>query len=290
MNQYEVSPKGKVGTISLLILTWFTISPLMWIINKRGKVLRANQVFWLRFFSPLTGTVFSLLFLIYGLPYLTHFLPSLADSLQAFPEVKNLLTPPYDWGQLILSAYFLPVYTFCVGVLYLAMALTGWSYIEASVYICQLGAPLFCMLLAIASIIYGIKKYGFSKIATITGTMFLCAFIYLQGAYILGSFIFLTYQLEDLSILSTREIFDNTVKFLMDLGADTHTNYICANMMVYILPVIVILLTDYLMWVAAYLCWHLEIKASPFVNRLFKHCAFMLKPLKRVLKTEFRQE
>ena len=129
MNQYEVSPKGKVGTISLLILTWFTISPLMWIINKRGKVLRANQVFWLNVFSPFTGTVLSLLFLIYDLPYLTHFLPSLADSLR-----------------------------------------------------------------------------------------------------------------------------------LLSSG------------------------------LAAYLCWHLEIKASPFVNRLFKRCGFMLKPLKRVLKTEFRQE
>ena len=189
MNQYEVSPKGKVGTISLLILAWFTISPLMWIINKRGKVLHANQVFWLSFFSPFTGTVLSLLFLIYGLPYLTHFLPSLADSLQSFPEVKNLLTPPYNWGQLILSAYFLPVYTFCVGVLYLAMALTGWSYIEASVYICQLGAPLVCILLAIGSLIYVTMKYGFSKIGTITGTLFLCGFIWLQVSYVLVCFI-----------------------------------------------------------------------------------------------------
>ncbi|MDE5874414.1 MAG: hypothetical protein K2H15_02105 [Muribaculaceae bacterium] len=121
---------------------------------------------------------------------------------------------------------------------------------------------------------------------TVTGSLFLCGFIGLQGLYALACLIIFIFQLDYIHLLATKEFFDMVVRFLMDLGTATHTNYICANIMVYIMPPVLILLTDYLMWCAAYLCKHMEIKAGPLANRLFS----ALGPLKRVLKTEFRQE
>lgn len=153
----------------------------------------------------------------------------------AFPELTN-----FTDNRLVLFAELvcMPVYAACVLVLFLTMALTGWSYIEASVYVCEYFQPLFCSAVALSLIFVMVKKL--SGIST-KGKLLILAPIAAEGWFVfagVNTFIERKTIYEGMNI---REIFNYVVDYLIKLGETSGTNYVLANMYVYILPLILIL-------------------------------------------------
>ncbi|MDE6754918.1 MAG: hypothetical protein K2J82_09960 [Muribaculaceae bacterium] len=185
----------KVVTGSLLTVAWLVFAPLMYLINRKNPLLSKKQLLWHNIFSPLTGTVLSLIILLFTLPSLSSNISFEGISISSFPELTDLMNPPYDFWQLLLTAYFLPVYAFCVLFLFLTMALTGWSYADASIYICQLAAQAIYTILPIISIVLILVRHHKSKGTSIWGTIFYVVFICIQAFISLFQLLILSTQI-----------------------------------------------------------------------------------------------
>ncbi|MDE6409362.1 MAG: hypothetical protein K2K81_03840 [Muribaculaceae bacterium] len=242
----EIRPWRKVRDITLLILFWLTVSPLMLTVNSRKKYLKGGTMIWLIIFSPLAWTILSGLFLLFGLPLLTQMFPGVKSMLNSFPELNFTFNNPFSLQRLFLVSYFLPIYALCVGVLYAAMAFTGWSYREASVYICEYFEPWFCAFVAIWIIVWLVacmKKLN-------TKGKLLSAVLIMFEAYLAGhnAGIFFN-RFTHYKGMSIDAIFKYVVEYLISLGEKTGTDYVTANIIVYIFPLMAILLGAYLGWV-----------------------------------------
>lgn len=264
MNKPVVTPWVKVRDVSLIILLWVTISPLMSVPNRYYTYLSRKQLIWLTVFSPFVWTIVVGIFIVFGMPTIFEHFPSLADSVLAFakPEIDSVVSSSDEYAgqaqllafvcQSFLVAYFSPVYLVCVGVLFLAMAVTGWSYKEASVYICQLGEPIVCCIVALVLIVLMLKKV--MRCRNIAH-WFMVIPILVEGwlgVWCVGRFL---KNFVEFKTMSIGQYFYQEVVELLELGRETGTNYVVANMIVYIFPLLVVLFVGYVGWVIWTLTW-----------------------------------
>lgn len=246
MEKYEIKPLCRVFDITLMILCWLTVSPLMAIPNNRYTYLNRKIQILLTIFSPFTWGIITFTFLIIGVPVLVEHIPSFAATIRSFPEFTGALVTPGSWWQTLLVVYFLPVYSFCVIVLFVSISLTGWTYREASVYICEYFEPWVCIaaaLIIITTIIVKMRRMN------LTGKLLSLIPLGLEIVAVICNFRVFRNRMITYSELSINQIFDTAVKMLVTLGEKTHTNYITANIIVYIMPVIAILLIGYIAWI-----------------------------------------
>ncbi|MBD5360465.1 MAG: hypothetical protein HDR87_07115, partial [Bacteroides sp.] len=237
--------------IVLMILAWFTISPLIMLINKNERYFK-NWVMWLIILgSPLVGNLLvALLIPMFGMICLAEYVGyvfSLGDinstlNLSAYPELTQFSN---NLAILFLELMCLPIYAACVAVLYVTMQFTGWSYRTASVYICEYAAPLFCAACAVGILIIMTSKYS-----RMSGTgrwlMVLPAFAEAYMAYD-GIQTYLVRKALYAG-MTNDAIFKYVVDYLMKMGESSHTNYVLANMYVYILPFLLILIVGLIGW------------------------------------------
>lgn len=245
MERNETTPWRRVANVTLLILAWLTVSPLMIPVNRKGSYLSKKALVWLILLSPFVWCVLSVLFLVVGVPVISSISPSFGQTLTSFPEFTGALDGSGDFWQLALIIYFLPLYSFCVLVLFIAMAFTGWSYITASVYICEYFQPWFCIGVA-CLIIWRIARSW--RGMTAQGRWLTVLPIFGEMALAVFSFLVFRNRIVTYENMSHSQIFSTAVDMLLTLGETTHTNYITANIIVYILPLVLILLTGYLGW------------------------------------------
>lgn len=245
-NAAEIKPWRKVVDMTLIILCWLTISPLMSVVNKYETYFKRKMMIWLTIFSPFTWTICSCIFLLIGIPIICTFFPSAESMMRSFPELNFTLNHTNVWGPLLLVSYFLPLYAFCVGVLFVSMAFTGWSYREASVYICEYFEPWFCVAAAIfimICIIVNMKKMNVKgRLWSVIPMIFEVCLAWHNAAIYFQ-------RVETYKGMSINEIFSYVVDTLIELGKATGTDYVTANMIVYIFPLIAILLVGYLAWI-----------------------------------------
>lgn len=246
MEKKYVSAWRKIFDVTLIILCWMTISPLMYLPNRHYSYLKKGTLIWLMIVSPFTWTVLTFLFLIRGVPVLTAVSPSFASMISSFPEFTGALSASGNGIQLLLLCYLLPIYSFCVVFLFVSMALTGWTYMEASVQICEYLAPWVCVFMSFTVIIMILARWNRM---TGVGKAFCLIPIGMEG--LMAMFNYDTYRMrvELYQGMSTDQIFDYAVKMLVSLGEKTHTDYITANIIVYILPPLSILFIAYLGWI-----------------------------------------
>ncbi len=228
----------KTVDVILLIVCWLTISPLMLAINKDEKYMKKWVMWLLIVISPITLNILSLLLLpVLGIAIGIDILRDIGYvvNLVAYPELtqfsdNNLV--------LFLELIFLPIYVVCVVILFGVMAVIGWNYKEASVYVCEYFEPLSCaaVALAIAFIILG-KLPKMNTRGRIISMIPLAAefFMIWQNVNIYFE------RKATYAGMGINEIFSYVVDYLMTMAKNTHTNYVLANMYVYILPMLIIL-------------------------------------------------
>ncbi|MDE6028145.1 MAG: hypothetical protein K2G23_08745 [Muribaculaceae bacterium] len=246
MERNEIKPWRRVLDMTLIILCWFTVSPLMWLVNRDKAYLKKKAMVWLTIFSPFTWGILALLFLLVGIPVLANLFPSFALKVNSFPEFTGSLDGSGGFWQTLLTIYFLPVYSFCVLALFISMAFTGWSYVTASVYICEYFQPWFCI--GVAGVVILRVAYHLGKM-NILGQCLSVILVLLELTMIYFNFSMFMFRVISYGDMNNRQIFDVVVKMLIALGEETHTNYITANIIVYILPLVAILLIGYIGWI-----------------------------------------
>lgn len=246
MKKDEIKPWRQVMDVTLMIICWLTFSPVMSVPNRYYTYLSRRVLNWLILFSPFTWGIMTYLFLVIGVPVLSYHVPSFAATLQSFPEFTGAFTSPGGWWQMLLVAYFLPVYSFCVVVIFLSMGITGWNYREASVYICEYFEPWFCIGVAVALILVVVMRM---KKMNLIGKMLSLIPIGLESILIVYNFGVFRHRVATYAGLNIDRIFNTAVKMLISLGERTHINYITANIIIYILPLVATLLVGYLGWV-----------------------------------------
>ena len=244
--EIEIKPWRKVVDITLIILCWLTISPLMSVVNKYETYFKRKTMIWLTIFSPMTWTILSAIFLLIGYPLFSFFFPSMEPVMRSFPELNFTMNHTSVLGPLLLVSYFLPLYAFCVLVLFVAMFFTGWSYREASVYICEYFEPWFCVAVAVGIMVWigvNMKKMDIQgRLWSVIPMIFeACLGWYNATIY--------SQRVATYKGMSINEIFSYVVDTLIELGKATGTDYVTANMIVYIFPLIAILLVGYLGWI-----------------------------------------
>ncbi len=162
----------------------------------------------------------------------------------------------------VVSVVGLPIYAACVAILLGLGAVFGWTYTDASVYVCEYVQPWLTAALAVILLIYGIKgaliyyrkNYTWAAV-TLTGLYLLYAGI---AVYCIRDFFL---RIAAYRGMSNREIFDYVVaklsamasvypsgRFRIFTGESISYGYIMANMEVYILPVSVVLLCGLIQW------------------------------------------
>lgn len=234
-----MNPRQKVRFWTLIGLCYLTLSPLIALVNRRqGRPLSPRAVKWLIICSPMVWSLVCFALFAVALPLISASMPSVANSLRAWPEFTNVTSG--DFRQIFLVVYFLPLYAFCVLVLFVAMALTGWSYREASVYVCEYFAPWFCVAVAAIIVLWILTRM---RRLTLTGRLWSLVPMAMELALI--SYNVNVYQQRAALYAgwSIDRIFNHVVNMLITLGQRTSTNYITANMIIYLLPLAAILLT-----------------------------------------------
>ena len=231
--------------IILMILAWMTISPLILLLNKNERYFK-NWVMWLIILaSPFVSNLLILLLIpIVGMAWIVEcigYAATLVDlnsvlNTSTYPELTQFSNNPVI---LFLELMCLPIYAICVGILYVTMQFTGWSYRTASVYICEYAVPLFCAACALGIIILMLSK--FPKMRS-TGR-YLMVLPMLAEAYMLYDSIHTYIVRKALYVgMSNDAIFKYVVDYLTKMGERSNTNYVLANMYVYILPFLLILI------------------------------------------------
>lgn len=134
---------------------------------------------------------------------------------------------------LFLQSMFLPVYAVCVAVLFMAMGVTGWNYKEASVYICEYFEPLSCA--AVALVIALIILYKLPKM-NVRGRIISMIPLAVELFMIRQNVNIYFERKATYAGMSINEIFRYVVDYLLAM----------ANMYVYILPMLIILIMGYI--------------------------------------------
>lgn len=223
-----------VVDVVLLIISWLTISPLMLVINRHEKYLKRWVMWVLIVISPLTFNIVllcdALLLMVPVYGGLVH-----GVNLSGFPE----LTQFSDNGIVLLIEFIaLPVYAVCVMILFGVMLLTGWSYKEASVYVCEYFQPLICAFVALSIIILILCKLTRMNIY---GRLLSLIPLFAE-IYFIWQNVQVYFERKALYTgMSNDAIFKYVVDYLIEMAKRSHTNYILANMYVYILPMLMIL-------------------------------------------------
>lgn len=175
---------------------------------------------------------------------------------------------------ILVSIVGLPLYAVCVVLLYGIGLLLGWSYVDASVYICEYVQPIFTALLAVLFLIAALRKisaafrtkssessgsHGRPRSFLLVTVLLIICLIYLM---ITVNCIFeFLHRINDYSEMTNRQIFDFVVHKLREMGAvypsgsirlftgeSISYGYIMANMEVYLLPVSIVLLCGLVQW------------------------------------------
>ena len=110
----SVRLRSWIGMLIVLVC-WFSISPLMCIVNRKGGYFNERTVKIFAIISPFTWSLATILFIYVALPAIMEVFPSvevfLGNELSSFPEFKNVMLYP-DFRQVFLISYFLPVMLF----------------------------------------------------------------------------------------------------------------------------------------------------------------------------------
>lgn len=248
MSRDQIKPWRQVLDVTLIILCWFTISPLMSVPNRYETYLKKKTLIWLTIFSPFTWWIIMIIFGILILPALLSHFPDFAAKLSSFPEFSGAFKYSESGGfwLFLFTTYFLPVYALCVVVLFTAMAFTGWTYREASVYICEYFEPWFCVAVAIVIVVIMIKNM---RRTTLTGKLIMLIPILMEINMARGNASIFFDRIATYKGMTINGIFDYVVQQLLNLGNATGTNYIVANILVYIWPLAAILIFGYIGWI-----------------------------------------
>ena len=238
MNDHEntcMRAPMKISDYLFLTICWLTVSPVLLIVNRHERYMNQTTARLMVIFSFFSlAILFSFIPLIMGSDNFHELIAGVIPS--AYSHIIDLSTNPVI---LFMEISGMPVYALCVAFLYVTMFFTGWSYREASVYVCEYFAPLFCVLLATVIIIIMALNLRKSPMKAKLWIWVLIGAEAVMGIYSLQTFISRRTLYSDMSIDG---IFDYVVAYLMRLGSETHTNYVVANMIVYILPLTMILL------------------------------------------------
>lgn len=247
LNDKSSEEKHDVGNsfvdVILLIVFWSTISPLMLAVNRNEKYMKKWVMWLLIVFSPTTLNILTLLILPGSV--MDFFINILQKWGYAVNTEMNPVLQQFGHSKLVLflQSMSLPVYAVCVAVLFAAMGVTGWNYKEASVYICEYFAPLSCA--AVALVIALIILYKLPKM-NVRGRIISMIPLAVELFMIRQNVNIYFERKATYAGMSINEIFYYVVEYLRAMGRDTHTNYVLANMYVYILPMLIILIVGYI--------------------------------------------
>ncbi|MDE5663302.1 MAG: hypothetical protein K2I37_04630 [Muribaculaceae bacterium] len=247
LNDQTSEEKHDVGNsfvdVILLIVFWSTISPLMLAVNRNEKYMKKWVMWLLIVFSPTTLNILTLLILPGSV------MDVFINMIQKWGYAVNTEMSPVlqQFGHsklvLFLQSMFLPVYAVCVAVLLVAMGVTGWNYNEASVYICEYFEPLSCAAVALVIALIILCKLPKMNVRGRIISMIPLAvelFMIRQNVNIYFE------RKATYAGMSINEIFRYVVDYLLTMARDTDTNYVLANMYVYILPMLIILIVGYI--------------------------------------------
>lgn len=162
----------------------------------------------------------------------------------------------------IVSVVGIPIYAVCVVFLLVIGTLFGWSYVDASVYICEYSQPLITALLALCFLISAIRntlKVFNNKSSGVLLLLSAICLIYISIiTYCTYEFI---HRVIEYSGMTNPQIFDFVVQELSKMGdmypkgrinlftgESISYGYIMANMEVYILPISIVLLCGLIQW------------------------------------------
>ncbi|MBD5357001.1 MAG: hypothetical protein HDR88_08380 [Bacteroides sp.] len=223
----------------LVITTWLVFSPLLLLVRKKVNWSTKGGLWILILFSP---------FILYILALFVVGVFFISDNIQLYngyfnanmyPELTQFSRNPFI---LLLEMLCLPIYAICVAVLFGVMWFTDWSYKAASVYVCEYMAPIICAATAIILIIIMLTKLW--KINHY-GRLLMLLPISIEAYMVYNSIMTYLERKVTYTGMTIEAIFNYVVNYLIKMGRDSHTNYILANMYVYILPLIIILITGY---------------------------------------------
>lgn len=150
----------------------------------------------------------------------------------------------------------MPIYALCVAFLFLLKPLLGWSYVDASVYVCEYFQPVFTAVVALLFLILCIRKVisAFQSQNNMRGLSLLaiCLSYLAIGVECIRE---LLSRLSEYAGMSNHQVFDYVVHKLSVMGSGypegrfnilnfetVSYGYIMANMEVYILPISIVIL------------------------------------------------
>lgn len=161
-----------------------------------------------------------------------------------------------------ISIIGMPIYALCVAFLLLLQPLLGWSYVDASVYVCEYFQPIFTAVIALIFFIFATKKvftalHIRSKIAGAT-LLTICISYIAVIKYCVNE---LMSRLSEYAGMDNHQIFNYVVHKLRVMGKIypegqfqildfeiVSYGYIMANMEVYIVPIAIVLLLGIIQW------------------------------------------
>lgn len=163
---------------------------------------------------------------------------------------------------IFISIIGMPIYALCVAFLLMLKPLLGWSYVDASVYVCEYFQPVFTAFTALLFLIFALKGAirAFRKRQSGRGMVLsvICLSDIAIGIYCYHELIS---RLAEYAGMTNHQIFDYVVHKLSVMGQDypagrfkildfetVSYGYIMANMEVYILPISIIILLGLIQW------------------------------------------
>lgn len=162
----------------------------------------------------------------------------------------------------LVSVIGLPIYAACVVILLGLGAIFGWSYVDASVYVCEYVQPWITALLALVLSIGAIKKitnYFRTKsklsVMTLVGLciIYVCTIIFCITEFFsristykgMDNHQIFVYVVNKLNLIGVSYPAGG---FRLFNGESISYGYIMANMEVYILPISILLLCGFIQW------------------------------------------
>lgn len=161
-----------------------------------------------------------------------------------------------------ISIIGMPIYALCVAFLLLLQPLLGWSYVDASVYVCEYFQPIFTAVIALIFFIFATKKvFTALRIRRKIGGVALLTICVSYIAVITYCVNELMSRLSEYAGMTNRQIFDYVVNKLSVMGQNYPSGrfqildfetvsygYIMANVEVYIVPISLVLLLGIIQW------------------------------------------
>lgn len=156
----------------------------------------------------------------------------------------------------------LPAYALCVAFLLMLRPIFGWSYVDASVYVCKYFQPVFTAAVALVFMIFAIRKIvkAFRHRTKVRGIVLSA----ISAGYLtiaVGCICELFVRLHTYGGMTNHQIFDFVVhklsvigsvypagRFRIFTGESISYGYIMANMEVYLLPISIVLLPGIIQW------------------------------------------